>query len=151
MMALNHKQSRIVRGYSAKARYFHSWVEVKYFGRWYYVDPVWVLGSGITTVKADQAENNPEVFFVCPHEVFFGLKGVSLLVDRLKSSTTSFYLSEIREVFTATSKGEISGFCGIYWLEEMLANNDGRRFIEFEMERPITQEVFESTFPKTPA
>ncbi|MCL1839623.1 hypothetical protein FWF89_01290 [Candidatus Saccharibacteria bacterium] len=153
MLALNHKRSKIVRGYCLNKygeKSFHSWVEVRYLGRRLCVDQVWFT-PGIIPRKRFYAENKPDVVFTCPHRVFFGLSGIPLLTERLQSSETSYLFQEIIDAFYPRTRISFFGFYNVSGLERWLLNTDGRHFIDLDLDRVIAKEVFESTFDCEPA
>lgn len=145
MLGLQAKHSRIVRGYAGeRKKFFHSWLEVRHFGRWFCVDPVWYQPDAIAR-RLYYKQQKPAVKFQCSCQSFSNYPGVRLLADRLQSVATSFCLPEIQKAFSRSPR--TFGFSGINRLEQLLLDADGTKFVDLWLGGfLLTQEIFESTF-----
>jgi len=150
MLGLSAKQSRIVRGFVGEApAFFHSWVEVKYLGEWFCVDPVLYYSHTIPR-QLFYSQLNPKEKFSCNHQTFFSYPDVQQLADRLKNAASSYHLPEIMKAFYASKS--TYGFSGIDNLSQQLHDFDGTSFVDLVLDRVITQEIFDRTLePKTSA
>jgi len=154
MIALNNPTSRIVRGYAAN--YTHSWLEIRYLGKWFCIDLAWLTPCAISK-KLFYRENSPDIRFTCSHSEFSQIPSITELVNRLKSPKTSFLLSEICHIFNANNPRhnyDNFNFRNIHQLEQILRDTDGHTFNDIRgdsISTPvITEEIFTTLFT-TPA
>lgn len=90
----NIPSARIVRGLAGPHSTPHSWLEFRYLGIWWVIDPCW-YAPFIISRRAFYADNQPDVKTIITYREFWSCSVFHIIYDKLRHAETSHLFFEI--------------------------------------------------------
>ena len=134
MMVLKGKRSaRLVRFWSREGGqgHWHSWVEFRWYGTWYSLDPSWHECQGASMSKLNRKDQFDDNQF-CTYKWFWSQPAFQQTYLKLQSIETSFLFAELLDI-TRTAQPDA----------EVITDDSGRYFrqVSFDHSKFVTAKI----------
>lgn len=99
MLALKgNRTARFVLAMAGEEPCWHCWVEFRYRGIWYAIDPCWYYALPVMR-RVHDLKTKPKIIEVCDYERFWSYAISQQLYEKMQHADTSWLIAELMSVF----------------------------------------------------